>query len=138
TNTTNTTNTTKLNNIISVMMLRNNKKYLLENSENIWKFPEFLRELNELNGKNNRDFLKKIIHEKFTIDISVRPIFWKEQCYEFARCQIQSGEKNFLLDIEKNNEYKFFTISDIIELYENKKFTYYSQEFYKKIIKMRT
>jgi len=129
--------------VISVFMLRNNKKYLLECNEknNFWKFPEFTR----IDKQNNRDFLKQIIHETFSIDISVRPVFWKEEIqnkskkylYEFSRCQIQSGEKNFLLDIEKHHKYKFFTLSEIIELYENKKMKLYSEEFYEKIINMR-
>jgi len=133
------TNKTK-NFIISVLMLRNNKKYLLEKSENLWKFPEFERNMQGV-IKNNRDFLKYMVHENFSIDISVRPVFWKDEKYEFARCQIQSGEENFLLDVENNDiyegKYKFLTISEIKELYANKKLKYYSQEFYEKIVKMR-
>ncbi len=131
--------------IYSVMLLRNNKKYLLEYDikNKIWKFPEFLRELNHV---NNRHFLQKTILQKFKIEISVRPIFWKEQSFknkkytlhEFSRCQIQSEEKQFLNMIQNYNyNYKFLDISDIQKLYFEKKLQYYSEEFYEKINKMR-
>ncbi len=139
-NTKNTKNTkmhAESNSVISVMMLRNNKKYLLEYSKNLWKFPEFVRELQGENVKNNRDFLQKNVYEKFGIDISVRPVFWKDEYYEYSRCQIQSGEKDFVLHIEQQNNYRFFSIAEIMELYKEKKFKYYSQEFYEKIITMR-
>ncbi len=140
----NTANISKNNknnkNITSVLMLRHKKKYLLEKSEKFWKFPEFERDIQGV-IKNNRDFLKYVVHEIFSIDISVRPVFWREEKYEFARCQIQSGEEKFLLHIEDNDlyekKYKFFTITEIKELYVNKNLKYYSQTFYEKIISMR-